>query len=151
VEHGGSQRGIIERLFLALEGCWHAIRATGMAGRFSIALRTALDTMLHGNKVVFTYSYNPMTRTYNWHITYTGRPAENFFVSFDGTQAEFNAFNRLVGWPTLRLDDECVLMLTLHSVQDLIYEYRSYMNIPIDYVLLRSNALDSGRQPQKRP
>ena len=35
----------------------------------------------------------------------------------------------------------CVLMLTYHAVQELIYGYRSYMNIPLDYVLLRSNAL----------
>ena len=28
-----------------------------------------------------------------------------------------------------------------HSVQDMMYSYRSYMNIPIDYVLLRSDAL----------
>lgn len=110
---------------------------------FSAALRTNLDAMTWGNKVVFTNSYNPADRTYNWHITYNGTPRKNFYVTHEGSLNEFNAFNRLIGWPTQTLDDECVLVLTYHSVQDMMYSYRSYMNIPIDYVLLRSNALAS--------
>ena len=99
--------------------------------------------MNFGNKVVFTNSYSPSNRSFNWHITYTGTPRKNFYVSFEGTTAEYETFNQLVGWPTQTVDDECVLMLTYHSVSDLIYSYRSYMEIPTDYVLLRSNALSS--------
>lgn len=108
---------------------------------FSAALRLNLNEMQYGDKVVFTNAFDPVTHNFSWHITYTGTPRKNFYVSFEGTQVEFNAFNRLVGWPVQTFDDECVLMLTYHTVQELIYSYRSYMNIPLDYVLLRSNAL----------
>ena len=94
----------------ALEGLPERTRAFSVSGgqtgpqewldAFSAALRTNLNAMTYGNKVGFTNSYNPADRTYNWHITYNGTPRKNFYVSFEGTQTEFDAFNRLVGWPT---------------------------------------------------
>lgn len=137
----------------ALEGLPERTRAFSIAGgqtspfewldAFSAALRTNLGAMTHGNKVIFSNSFNPADRTHNWHITYNGAPRKNFYVTFEGTAGDFDDFNDIVGWPTQTVDDECVLMLTYHSVSDLIYSYRGYMAIPLDYVLLQSNALGS--------
>ena len=137
----------------SLEGLPERTRAFTVAGGqsgpaewlddFSAALRTNLDAMTWGDKVVFSNSYSPANRSYNWNLTYNGTPRKNFYVSFEGTSGEFDDFNRLIGWPTQTLDDECVLVLTYHSVSELVYTYQSYMEIPTDYVLLRSNALAS--------